>query len=140
VIRRMLLVGFVILASCGGSSDMEPRASRDLTQRMSQVRAAVEEGDRLGARAAIRDLERAVGEWRSRGLVSETRAEEILSAAEDVLVQLSLLPAATPSPGITSPSPFPTPTDEKPPKHDEPPGHGYGHGDEHGQKDGHGEE
>ena len=137
MIRRLLLVPLLVLASCGGSSDIEPRATRDLTQRMTQVRAAVEGGDRLAARAAVRDLERAVAQWRSQDLVSEARAAEIVSAADDVLAQLSLLPAPSPSPSIATPSP--PPTDEgEPPGHGTPPGHEDGHGnhDEHGPKKG----
>jgi hypothetical protein len=137
MIRRLLLVGLVLLASCGGSSDIEPRATRDLTERMTQIRGAVESGDRLGARAAVRELERAVAQWRSQDLVSESRAGEIISAADDVLAQLSLLPAQPPSPSITSPSP--SPTGGEPPGDGTPPGHedGHGNGDEHGLKNGH---
>jgi hypothetical protein len=141
--RRLLVVGLLVLASCGGSSDIEPRASRDLTSRMTMVRSAVDAGDRVAARAAVRDLERAVTRWQAQDLVSDARAEEILAAAEEVLAQLSLLPPPSPSPTMTSPSPTPS-TPSPPPTHapkppHEPPGHEPGHG--HGNDDeGHGQE
>jgi hypothetical protein len=87
--------------------------------------------DSSGARSALRGLERSVGKLAAAGLLSDARAAEILSAAEDVVTQLSLLPAPEPSPSMSlSPSPEPTKT-EKPPKPDE---HGKGHdeGKHHG--------
>jgi hypothetical protein len=128
---RRVLVGIVLavtlLAACGSNGvDVAPRAQRQLQAQLDDVRSAVAAADRLGARSALRGLERSVGKLAAAGLVSDARAAEILSAAEDVVTQLSLLPAPKPSPSMTlSPSPSPEPTKtEKPPKPDE---HGKGH-------------
>jgi hypothetical protein len=121
------------LAACGSDGvDLAPRAQRQLQAGVDDVRTAVAAADRLGARSALRDLERSVDQLVTDGLISDTRAAEILSAAEDVATQLSLLPAAEPSLS-PSPSPSPEPTKtEKPPKPDKPgKGHAYGQ-DENG--------
>ena len=129
---RMRLAATVLaatmLAACGSNGvDLAPRAQRQLQAGLDDVRTAVAAADRLGARSALRELERAVDRLSSEGLISETRAAEIISAAEDVATQLSLLPAAEPSPSASpSPSPEPTKT-EKPPKPPKPDEHGEGH-------------
>jgi hypothetical protein len=117
-----------MLAACGSNGvDLAPRAQRQLQAGLDDVRTAVAAADRLGARSALRDLERAVDRLSADGLISDTRAAEIVSAAEDVATQLSLLPAAEPSP-TASPSPSPEPTKtEKPPKPPKPGEHGEGH-------------
>jgi hypothetical protein len=134
---RRVLVGIVLaatlLAACGSDGvDLAPRARRQLQAQLDDVRTAVVAADPLDARAALRDLERSVQRLAAAGLVSESRAAEILAAAEDVATQLSLLPAPEPSPS-TSLSPSPSPT-EKPPKPDKPgkdhdEGKHKGHGD-----------
>jgi outer membrane biosynthesis protein TonB len=127
-----------VLAACGNDGvDLAPRAQRQLQVSVDDVRAAVAAADRLGARSALRDLKRSVDQLLADGLISDTRAAEIISAAEDVATQLSLLPAASPSPP-PSPSPKPEPPEPKPkpeppkpkPKPDE---HGHGH-DEQGNE------
>ena len=125
-----------MLAACGSNGvDLAPRAQRQLQAGFDDVRTAVAAADRLGARSALRDLERSVNQLATEGLISDTRAAEIISAAEAVATQLSLLPAAEPSPS-PSPSPSPEPTKtEKPSKPDEHGnGHAYGH-DENGNGD-----
>jgi len=122
-----------MMAACGNDGvDLAPRAQRQLQASVDDVRAAVAAADRLGARSALRELERSVNQLAADGLISDSRAAEIISAAEAVATQLSLLPAAEPSPS-PSPSPSPDPTKtEKPPKPDEHGnGHAYGH-DENG--------
>lgn len=127
--RRAIFVATIlavtVLAACGSNAvDLTPRAQRQLQTGMDDIRTAVAAADRLGARSALRDLERSVDRLSTDGLISDTRAAEILSAAADVATQLSLLPAAEPSPS-PSPSPSPAPTKtEKPPKPDE---QGTGH-------------
>ncbi len=120
-----------MLAACGSNGvDLAPRAQRQLQAGLDDVRTAVAAADRLGARSALRELERAVDRLSADGLISESRAAEIISAAEAVATQLSLLPAAEPSPTPSpSPSPEPTKTEkpEKPGEHGN--GHAYGHGD-----------
>ena len=136
--KRGILVAIALmaamLAACGGNSvDLAPRAQRQLQTGVDDVRTAVAAADRLGARSALRDLERSVNQLVADGLISDTRAAEIISAAEAVAAQLSLLPAPEPSPSPSSPSPEPTKT-EKPPKPDEHGnGHAYGH-DENGNE------
>jgi hypothetical protein len=117
-----------MLAACGSNgADLAPRAQRQLQAGLDDVRTAVAAADRLGARSALRDLERAVDRLAADGMISDARAAEIISAAEDVATQLSLLPAAEPSPSASpSPSPEPTKT-EKPPKPPKPDEHGEGH-------------
>jgi hypothetical protein len=134
---RRVLVGIVLaatlLAACGsGGADVAPRAQRQLQAQLDDVRSAVAAADRLGARSALRDLERSVGKLAAAGLVSDGRAAEILAAAEDVATQLSLLPEPSASPSA-SPSPEPTKT-EKPPKPDK-----HGDGDNEGKHKGHGD-
>jgi hypothetical protein len=134
VTGRRALVGIVLaatlLAACGSDGvDVTPRAQRQLQAQLDDVRTAVAAADPLSARAALRDLERSVERLAAAGLVGESRAAEILAAAEDVATQLSLLPATT-EPSL-SPSPSPT---EKPPKPDKPgkdhdEGKHKGHGD-----------
>jgi len=122
-----------MMAACGNDGvDLAPRAQRQLQASVDDVRAAVAAADRLGARSALRELERSVNQLAADGLISDSRAAEIISAAEAVATQLSLLPAAEPGPS-PSPSPSPEPTKtEKPPKPDEHGnGHAYGH-DENG--------
>jgi hypothetical protein len=117
-----------MLAACGSNGvDLAPRAQRQLQAGLDDVRTAVAAADRVGARSALRDLERSVEQFAADGLISGDRAAEIISAAEDVATQLSLLPAAEPSPS-PSPSPSPEPTKtEKPPKPPKPDEHGEGH-------------
>ena len=117
-----------MLAACGSNSvDLAPRAQRQLQTGVDNVRTAVAAADRLGARSALRDLERSVNQLVADGLISDTRAAEIISAAEAVATQLSLLPAPEPSTSPSlSPSPEPTKT-EKPPKPDKRDEHGNGH-------------
>jgi hypothetical protein len=126
----------MLLAACGGGGvDLAPRAQRQLQAGLDDIRSAVASADRLSARSALRDLERSVERLAAAGLISDTRAAEIISAAEDVATQLSLLPAPEPSPSPSvSPSPEPTATEtpkpEKPEKdhdkgHDEGKHHGH---------------
>ena len=139
---RMRLAATVLaatmLAACGSNGvDLAPRAQRQLQAGLDDVRTAVAAADRLGARSALRELERAVDRLSSEGLISETRAAEIISAAEDVATQLSLLPAAEPSP-LPSPSPSPEPTKtEKPPKPPKPKPKPHDEDHDEGKHEGH---
>jgi outer membrane biosynthesis protein TonB len=139
---RMRLAATVLaatmLAACGSNGvDLAPRAQRQLQAGLDDVRTAVAAADRLGARSALRELERAVDRLSSEGLISETRAAEIISAAEDVATQLSLLPAAEPSPS-PSPSPSPEPTKtEKPPKPPKPKPKPHDEDHDEGKHEGH---
>jgi hypothetical protein len=137
--REILVVialAATMLAACGSDGvDLAPRAQRQLQAGLDDIRTAVASADRLGAKSALRDLERSVDQLAADGLISDSRTAEIMSAAEAVATQLSLLPAAEPSPS-PSPSPSPEPTKtEKPSKSDEHGnGHAYGH-DENGNEE-----
>jgi hypothetical protein len=114
VIRRIVLTaaGLAILTACATGGEVSERAARDLRDRVGALRTAVETGNRPAARAELRDLEDAVGQWRDRDLLSEERADLIISAASDVAGRLSLLPAPVrvDEPSATaSPSPSPPP-------------------------------
>jgi uncharacterized protein YfaQ (DUF2300 family) len=133
-----IAVTTLTLAACGGDVDVAPRAERELQSQLDQIKAAVAVADRADARSALRELERSVGDLVSAGLVSEARAAEILSAAEDVAAQLSLLSVPSSSP---SPSPEPTETSSPEPSGNEGDGngngngHAYGHDEDHGNND-----
>jgi hypothetical protein len=144
VIGHRRVVTFVLAliltapAGCGEQVDLAPRAQRQLQSVVDEVRAAVTAADRIGARSALRDLERAVSSLVDSGQISEDRAADILAAAREVADQLSLLPAPEPSPSPSAEattSPTPEPTDD--------PGHGdeangNGHGNAYGHDEGHG--
>lgn len=104
---------FALAPACSEQVDLAPRAQRQLEDDLEALTAATVAVDRSGAREALRELERGVAELTSAGQISESRAQQILSAAADVADQLSLLPAPEPSPSPsveppTSPSAEPT--------------------------------
>jgi hypothetical protein len=118
-VRLRVAVGviamFALAPACSEQVDLAPRAQRQLEDDLEALTAATVAADRSGARTALRELERGVAELASAGQISESRAQQILSAAADVADQLSLLPAPepTPSPSVESPtSPSPEPTEE----------------------------
>ena len=133
-----MVLAATMLAACGSNGvALAPRAQRQLQAGLDDVRTAVAAADRLGARSALRELERAVDRLSSEGLISETQAAEIISAAEDVATQLSLLPAAEPSPS-PSPPPSPEPTKtEKPPEPPKPKPEDHGKGHDEGKHESH---
>ena len=128
----IFLTAILMSASCSGTSDLDARAQRQLTAGVQEVRAAVAQGDRLGARAALRDLTQAVTSLTDDGRLDQDRATEIVAAAQDVADQLSLLPGPVPSPSPEPSSATPAPPDDQgdPPGHSN--GHAYGHDEDHG--------
>ena len=109
----LVLSSVLALGACGDHVDLAPRAQRQLQPVLDDVRAAAIAADRLGARSALRELERAVTALTDAGQISEERAAEILAAAEAVADQLTLLPAPSPSPTPEpTVSPIPEPSEE----------------------------
>jgi hypothetical protein len=122
----------IVIVAC--SSGPEPRAERDLRDRVAAVRVAAESGDRDATRRRLQQLIDAVNSWRSQGAIDDGYASSILTAAAAVDDQVILLPSPVP----TSPTPVDEPTPHTPPGHEE--GHGHGneeHGNGNGNANGH---
>jgi len=122
-----LLVPLLLAAGCGGD-DAPPAAQvPGLTQRLDAVDEAVAAHDDAATRTAVDRLEHTVHDARQSGDLDQTRADEILSAAETLL---QALPGAETTPSSTkTPSPSSEPTQTPPPTHTPPPP------PEHGKKD-----
>ena len=122
-----LLVPLLLAAGCGGD-DASPAAQvPGLTQRLDAVDEAVAAHDDAATRTAVGRLEHTVHDARQNGDLDQTRADEILSAAETLL---QALPGAGTTPSNTkTPSPSSEPTQTPPPTHTPPPP------PEHGKKD-----
>ena len=140
-LRRLLSsVGLVAIfavavgsASCAGSGDaIRPAAARQLSERVDQVRLAVQADDREAARLALRVLEGDVVTLRDDGLIESEEADAILAAAREVTLQLYLLTG--PAISQTSPSsPTPSPSFEDEDKgKDKMKGKGKGNGNGNG--------
>jgi hypothetical protein len=130
---RPALAALALVALLGAcSSGIEPRAERDLRDRVATVRAAAESGDPDATRRRLQQLIDAVDSWRTQGAIDDAYASSILTAVASVDDQVDLLP----SPVATSaPSPVEESSSHVPPGHEE--GHGHGN-DEHGNGKGHG--
>ena len=142
-VRLGVAIGVIALSAlapaCSEQVDLAPRAQRQLEDDLEALTAATVAADRAGARTALRELERGVAELTSAGQISESRAQQILTAAADVADQLSLLPAPepSPSPSVASPiSPSPEPTEEGDDEGE--PGDGNGNGNAYGHDKGNG--
>ena len=114
-----LLVPLLLAAGCGGD-DAPPAAQvPGLTQRLDAVDEAVAAHDDAATRTAVDRLEHTVHDARQSGDLDQTRADEILSAAETLL---QALPGAETTPSSTkTPSPSSEPTQTPPPTHTPPP-------------------
>ena len=136
------VVALLALApACSEQVELAPRAQRQLEDDLEALTAATIAADRSGARIALRELERGVAELTSAGQISESRAEQILSAAGDVAEQLSLLPPPEPSTSPTaepSASPAPEPSEEGGDEGEHGPGNGNGNGNAYGHDHGNG--
>jgi hypothetical protein len=134
----ILLAAILASTSCSGTSDLDARTQRQLAAGVQEVRASVAEGDRLGARAALRDLTQAATSLTGDGRLDQDRAAEILAAAQDVADQLPLLQAPVPSHSPEPSSAAPAPPDDQgdPPEHSNghSNGHAYGHDEDHGNR------
>jgi hypothetical protein len=129
-VRRAVALVLVVfgLVACGGGSDLDPRAARDLQTRVDSIRSAADSGDVESAQLALGELERAVARWQRRGDLSADRASQILFAAREVADALGAIPPAAPSPSASSePSKPPEHHDEGkhhgPDNPENPPGH-----------------
>jgi cell division septation protein DedD len=100
-VRRAISTGaFVLalacLAACGGSaSPMSDGAAVALHARFTAVRAAVDTRDADGAARALDDLRQEVARLRRDDDLSDTRAADILGAANDVEDQLTTITTTT---------------------------------------------
>jgi hypothetical protein len=129
----LIVAATVATTSCSRSGDLDMHTQRQLAAGVQQVQAAVARADRVGARAALRDLTQAVTSLTEAGRLDQDRANEILTAAQGVADHLSLLPAPP------TPSPSPEPTTTAPvPSGEQGDSNGPGNGPENGEGNGHG--
>ena len=108
--RAAIALGIVaiLVSSCGGG-ELSSRLATSLENRVASIRAYAESGQPGLARSALRNLAELVTARTEAGRIDESRAAEILAAAQAVAEQLTLLPRTAPT---ESPSPTPTPVDE----------------------------
>jgi hypothetical protein len=128
--RATIAIGIVaILASSCGGAAIDPPVAATLHDRVAAIRRLAEDGRPGEARAALSNLMVLVAKRTDAGRIDQTKAMEIIEAAQLVVVQLELLQPATPT---ESPSP-PPPEEDDPaegkPDRDEKPGKGNGNGD-----------
>lgn len=127
-----------ILASSCGEGSMPPRLATALENRVATIRELAEGGRPGPAIAATRDLMTFVTGRLEAGVIDDSKAVEILDAAQLVVQRLQLLPRPT---AETSPSPSPSPTEEEGHEPGEKKGKdkGKGHGED-GNSGGHKDE
>jgi hypothetical protein len=114
------------LASCGAGGGIAALASQDLNDRVAAIRAAVEDGNPELAQVLLERLQDEVDRWLAEGVLPESRAAMIQSAAGDVL---ALLPADALVSESPTPSPEPSEDGDEGEDHDNSgPGNGEGHG------------
>ena len=114
--RRLLaaLVLSAALSSCGSSDDLSENASRLLALHVDAVDAAIAEGDRDAAARSLDEVREAVAALETEDEVGSDRAEDILTAADNVEERLDQLTAPTTT-TTTAPSTTTTTTTEPPP-------------------------
>jgi hypothetical protein len=126
-----------VLASACGEAAIPPRLATTLEDRVALIRQRAEAGRPGLAIAATHDLMTLVTQRLHAGRIEDSKAVEILEAAQLVVQRLEPLPRQT----AESPSPIPSPSEEgegddgKPDEGDGK-GKGNGNGDEgHGKDD-----
>ncbi len=107
-----LLVGLLVVTSCGGGSDMSDGASQRLDAIVERVRDASEHWSPSDATAALADLRREVSDLHRAGKVSDERAAQLLSAAAAVESHLDLVPTTTTTTTTTTAPPAPAPKND----------------------------
>jgi hypothetical protein len=133
--RATIAVGIVaVLASSCGDAAIDAPVAATLENRVATIRRLAEDGLPGQARAAARNLMLFVTQRMEAGRIDQSKAIEIIDAANLVVLRLELIPAPTPTES-TSPSPPPPAEDEggegKPDKDEDPgKGRGNGNGDE----------
>lgn len=94
--KHLVLLGLLIsVVGCGNEAGVGLVASERLTPEVQAIRAAAENGDREAATEKLAELRQKVAELRAAGQVSEAAASQILAAANEVEVQLAVLPSPT---------------------------------------------
>lgn len=129
-----------ILASSCGEAAIPPRLATALEDRVALIRERAEAGRPGLAIAATRELMTLVTQRLDAGRLDDSKAVEILEAAQLVVQRLAPLPRQT----VESPSPIPSPSQEgggdqgKPDDKDKDEDKGKGNGnsdEEHGKDD-----
>lgn len=129
--RAAISLGIVaILASSCGGGELSTRLATSLENRVASIREYAESGQPGLARNALRNLVELVTAQTEAGRIDESRAAEILAAAQAVAEQLTLVPRTAPTE-----SPSASPVDEG--GDGEP---GDGHGNDKDKDKGHGDE
>ena len=130
--RLAIALGIVaILASSCGGDQLPARLATSLENRVASIRGYAETGRPGLARSALRNLVELVTVQVETGRIDETRATEILAAAQAVADQLVLVPRSSPSE-----SPSPSPIENSGGDHEGKKDKSNGHGDEgHGNDD-----
>lgn len=111
----------MVLAACAPRTDEGLPA---LETEVAEIRAAAVNRDRAGAERELAGLRSSVQNLRRSGDITQNKADEILSAADEVERDLRLLtsprpptlqrsPTPSPAPRRTSPPPTPEPTPEE---------------------------
>jgi hypothetical protein len=124
------VVSLVAFATGCGSEDpsVTPRVSRQLLERVAEVRAAVAAGDRDAADRALASLRSLVAASYRRGRITSTKANTVLTAAAVVEHELDTMPTTTTTTTTTTTAPPPV---ESPSEN----GSGKGHGKAKGHDD-----
>lgn len=116
----MIALGIAaILASSCGQDSMPTRLAATLENRVASIRELAEEGRPRLAIAATRDLMTLVTQRLNAGKIDDTKAVEILDAAQLVVQRLQLLPGSTVATSPSS-SPIPSPSEEDEGAHGKP--------------------
>jgi len=101
----IVMVVAVAVGSCGsGASGIGKTASGRLTPEVQQVRAAVADGDPVGAAAKLAELRRTVAELRQRGDLTVDGASTVLAAAAEVEAGMGAVPSTGQPPRASSTS------------------------------------
>jgi hypothetical protein len=108
-LRRVVIVGVLVLSACGtSSSGVSGPASRQLHTQVAAIRFAARGADRAAAAQQVANLLASVRQLRARGDLSASAAADIRRAAAAVTAQLVLIPLPTTTTTTTTTAPPPT--------------------------------
>jgi len=106
--KRLPLTLAVVLASVactGQTSGIGQAASKQLTPKVQQIRAAAAAGDPAATAAKVAELRRTVADLRQQGRLTESGASKVLAAAADVEAGTAADPAPSQVPTSSSSPP-----------------------------------